>query len=683
MSQSPYINRDLSWLGFNYRVLQEAKDPSVPLMDRLKFLAIYSSNLDEFFRVRVANNRNLLRLGKKEKKDLGFEPEEVLQQILKVVNDQQLQFSDIFFSEILPLLRKEGIFVIRRQEMNEEQQEFINNYFTENLLPYVQPVLLVKQKIKPFLNNGSLYLALHLRDIKTAERSYAIVKVPSEIVGRFIELPHYNEKEKVIILIDDVVRHSVSWIFPGYDIIESYSIKLTRDAELYIDDEFSGDLLAKIKASLNKRKVGPASRLVYDRTMPNHFLKFLKKVFELTDYDLLPEGRYHNNSDFFTFPSFDRKHLYESALEPLPIPKLENTDTIFEEIRKKDHFIHPPFHSYLSVITFFEAAAVDPHVSHIKVVQYRVARVSRIMNALIKASQKGKQVSVFIEVKARFDEEANLRWGEKLEEAGVQVHYSIPGIKVHAKMATIIRQEEGENHVYSYFSTGNFHEKTAIVYSDYGLFTYDKRLTHESVKLFSYLETKDARGLKFDHLKVGMFNMTETLIKYVEREIHNKKKGKRARIILKMNSLQDPTMIDYLYKASKAGVEIKLIVRGICSIVPKMPEESENITGISIVDRYLEHARLFIFHNDGDEEYLMSSADWMYRNLYRRIEIVVPIYSAEIKKHLKNLINLQLKDNVKARSLNYEEVNEYVRNSNALQIRSQMETYLYIKRNNH
>ena len=678
---SPYIHRDISWLSFNYRVLQEAKDPKVPLLDRLKFLAIYSSNLDEFFRVRVANNRNLLRLGKKEKKDLEFEPEDILNQILKIVNEQQQEFSTIFFKQILPQLKKQGIFVIRRQEMNDEQKEFIESYFTDNLLPFVQPVLLIKQKIKPFLNNGSLYLALLLVDQKSSEKNYAIVKVPSEIMGRFIELPNKNENEHTIILIDDVVRHCISWIFPGYNIIESYSIKLTRDAELYIDDEFSGDLLEKIKTSLNKRKVGPASRLVYDRTMPPDFLKFLQKVFDLTQYDLLPEGRYHNNFDFFNFPNYGIKHLREMPLDPIHINHLEDPTIIFDELKKKDHLIHPPFHSYLSVVTFFEAAAEDPNVTHIKIVQYRVASHSRIMNALIDASNRGKQVSVFIEVKARFDEEANLKWGEKLEEAGVQVKYSIPGIKVHAKMASIIRQEDGINHVYSYFSTGNFHEGTANVYSDYGLFTYDKRLTQESIKLFNYLETKNGDGIKFDHLKVGMFNMTETLITYIEREIAHAKAGKKALIILKMNSLQDMTLIDHLYKASQAGVTIKMIIRGICSLVPQVPGVSDNITAISIVDRFLEHARIFIFNNDGNEDYLISSADWMYRNLFRRIEVVVPIYDKTLQKHLKNLIDLQLHDNVKARSLNYLDINNYIVEKNRLQIRSQMETYLYIKRN--
>lgn len=678
---TPYVHRDISWLEFNYRVLQEAKDPTVPLLEKLKFLAIYSSNLDEFFRVRVANHRNLLRIGKKTRRDLGFEPKALLRQILNIVNDQKSEFSDIFFKQILPKLAKEGIHLIRRQEMNAEQKEFIENYFTENMLPYVQPVLLNKQKIKPFLNNGALYLALNLEDIKTKEKRLAIVKVPSDELKRFIELPNDNDQEHVIIMIDDVVRHCISWIFPGYDIIESYSIKLTRDAELYIDDEFSGDLLSKIKNSIKKRKIGPASRLVYDKSMPQDFLKALLKIFDLSDYDLLPEGRYHNNSDFFKFPSFGRKYLTETALTPIHIDYLEDPKRIFQALEQKDHLIHPPYHSYESVINFFEAAAIDPDVTHIKIVQYRVASESRIMDALIKAASLGKQVFAFIEVKARFDEEANLEWGERLEAAGVKVHYSIPGIKVHAKIATVIKQTDQKQNTYCYISTGNFHEKTANVYSDFGMFTADPRLTKDAIKLFNFLESKDRTGIQFDHLKVGQFNMTTDLIASIEKEIENAKKGKKAKIFLKMNSLQDPTIIDLLYRASQAGVKINMIIRGICSLVPKVDMFSENIEGFSIVDRFLEHARVFIFHNNGDPKYFMSSADFMYRNLYKRIEVVFPIYDEIIKNHIKNLMDLQLKDNVKSRSLNYNETNVYKREKDKLQIRSQMETYAYIKRN--
>ncbi len=676
----PYVHRDISWLDFNYRVLQEAKDKSLPLFERLKFLAIYSSNLDEFFRVRVANHRNLHRTGKKTRKTLDFDPGEILTQLLAKVNHQQIEFSEIFFNQIVPELRKNGIHLIRRQELNKAQKAFIEDFFNEKLLPFVQPVLLIGDKIKPFLNNGSLYLALHLTDRKTEKKQFAIVKVPSDHLSRFIELPNDHGEEHYIIMLDDIVRHSVPWIFPGYNIQQSYSIKLTRDAELYIDDEFEGDLLEKIRRSLAKRDVGPASRLVYDREMTKEMLAFLMEVFELSRYDLLPEGRYHNNADFFKFPNFGKSYLKENPLIPISLEPLERSTNIFEEIGRQDYFIHPPYHSYESVIRFFEDAANDPNVTHIKIVQYRVASESRIMEALIKAAKLGKQVSAFIEIKARFDEIANIEWGEKLEKVGVQVHYSLPGIKVHAKVAIVIRKEDNRNATYAYLSTGNFHEGTANVYSDVGIFTKDIRLTFESVKIFNFLETKENDGIQFQHLGVGLFNLNDKIDRLIETEVQNALKGTGGEITLKLNSLQDPIMIDRLYKTSQKGVKINLIVRGICSLVPGKQGVSENIRGVSIVDRYLEHARIIIFNNGGDPKYFISSADWMHRNLYRRVEIFVPIYQDDIKSKLQSLIDLQLSDNVKARNLDFKNVNSYIKNKDQIVTRSQMETYRYIMR---
>ena len=676
----PYIQRDISWLDFNYRVLQEAKDKRLPLYDRIKFLGIYSSNLDEFFRVRVANHRNLHRASKKTRKTLDYSPSELLSDILKKVNSQQKEFSEIFIDQIIPELKQHGIYLIRRQKMNKEQEEYVRDFFNEKLLPFVQPVLLIEDKVKPFLNNGSLYLALHMFDRKLKITRYALVKVPSDHLDRFIKLPHDNPEEHYVIMLDDIVRHSIPWIFPGYDIIQSYSIKLTRDAELYIDDELKGDLLEKIRKSLAKRAVGPASRLVYDRKMPDEMLAFLMEVFDLSKYDLLQEGRYHNNSDFFGFPSFGLTDLEEKPLTPLKMESIADYDSIFEAITARDHLIHPPYHSYESVVRFFEEAAEDPDVSHIKIVQYRVAAKSRIMDALIKAALAGKQVTAFVEIKARFDEIANITWGERLERAGVRVLYSIPNIKVHAKMAIIIRNEEGKNNTYAYLSTGNFHERTANVYSDLGIFTKDIRLTFESVKLFNYLETKVASGISFRHMGVGLFNLNSLLADLITTEVKNAKAGKDARIILKLNSLQDPKMIRTLYKAGQAGVKVDLIVRGICSLVPGKKGISTNISGRSILDRFLEHARVVVFYNNGDPKYYISSADWMYRNLNKRVEIFVPIYQKDIKRHLQALMNLQLSDNVKARSLDHGQVNKYIQNQEQVLTRSQMDTYRYILR---
>lgn len=675
----PMIARDISWLSFNERVLQEAKDPTVPLLERLKFMAIYSSNLDEFFRVRMANHRNLLRVGKKTKIELHISPKQTIREIQKIVNDQQEEFSRIFQEELIPELTKYNINLLRRLDLNEEQKEFVEDFFRDHMLPFVQPVLLVKDKIRPFLNNAALYLSILLqpKDEADEEYEYAIVKIPSDQLPRFIQLPSPTSRYDVIML-DDIVRHSVSWMFPGYDVIDTFSIKLTRDAELYIDDEFSGNLIQKIKSSLTKRHVGPASRFVYDREMPEELLEFLMDVFDLDRYDLLREGRYHNNFDFFRFPDFGMDHLKNPPLPPLSYEPLEDTPDFYRQIKEKDHLIYVPFHSYESVIRFFEEAAKDPKVTHIKIVQYRVARKSRIMEALMNAVKSGKQVSVFIEVKARFDEEANLRWGEKLSKAGVTVHYSFPGVKVHSKLALVRRLERNGPRMYSYLSTGNFHEDTAKVYSDFGLFTADERLVLEVARVFSFLETEQMPAQDFEHLLVGQFNLRTDLEDLIDYEIEQAKAGNQAEIILKMNSLQDAPMIEKLYEASQAGVSIKLIIRGICCLVPGH-EESENIHAISIVDRFLEHARVFIFHHSGEELTYLSSADWMTRNLSYRVETAFPIYDSELKEQIREYINLQLMDNVKARMLDKDLSNTYYRNG-SLAIRSQRETYYFIKR---
>lgn len=677
----PLIHRDISWLSFNHRVLQEAEDPSVPLFERIKFLAIYSSNLDEFFRVRVAHHRNLMRVGKKTQKKLEFSPKVVIKDILKIVNKQQERYSLIFEKQITPELKKHKIRILRRLDLNGEQRHFVEEYFNNNLLPFVQPVLLVNGMVRPFLNNAELYLSIHLR-IKgdhTAESEYAIVKVPSDYSPRFVEVPSAGKGHDIIIL-DDIVRHSVSMLFPGYDILDTYSIKLTRDAELYIDDEFQGDLIQKIKKSLTKRNVGPASRFVYDRAMPSELLNYLMETFEVDKGGLLKEGRYHNNFDFFKFPSFGKDHLKNTPLLPLPYNELEDCEDIFKAIKEEEHLIHVPYQSYESVVRFFESAARDKDVTHIKIVQYRVARKSRIMNALIKAVRSGKQVMVFVEVKARFDEEANLRWGEKLEAAGVQVYYSFPGLKVHSKLALVRKEVDGQSELYSYMGTGNFHEGTAKVYSDLGLFTSDRRLTSEVARVFNFLETVKLPQTEFEHLLVGQFNLRQSLIAKIEREINHAKAGRPAKMILKMNSLEDREMIAKLYEASQAGVKIELIVRGICCLIPQLEGYSENIKIISIVDRFLEHARIFWFQNDGNDELYLSSADFMRRNLSYRIETAFPIYNEKLRNEILVFLDIQLMDNVKARIIDENLSNNYHKSTDDMSIRSQVETYYRIRR---
>lgn len=676
-----YIHRDLSWLSFNYRVLQESKDPNVPLLERVKFLAIYSSNLDEFFRVRVASHRKLLQVGKKTMKALDYDPVAILKQIHKVVSQQAIEYSEIFRDQIVPQLREHGIYLLQRSELNPEQEAFVDTYFQENLLPHIQPVLLQADKIRLFLNNKALYLAIWMKDKSDSngKYQYAIVKIPTDELPRFVHLPSKRNTHDMIML-DEIVRYSVMWLFPGYTIQGTYSIKLNRDGELYIEDEYQGDLVDKIKNSLLKRDTGPASRLVYDKSIPNHLLQYLMKILGVEKLGLFPEGRYHNNFDFFKFPNFGKDHLKDIPLPPLEYKPFKDHATLFEPIRERDHLLHLPYHRYESVIQFFEDAATDPLVTHIKIIQYRVASNSRIMDALIQAVKSGKQVYAFVEVKARFDEEANLKWGEQLEKAGIIVRYSLPGLKVHSKLALVRRIEKEGPRLYAYLSTGNFHEVTAKSYSDLGLFTTDTRLTSEVARLFSFLETMKLPGEEFGNLLVGQFNLRKQLIDLVDYEIEEARAGRPAQIVLKLNSLQDEIMIDKLYQASEAGVQIELNIRGICCLIAGRKGLSENIRAFSIVDRFLEHARIFVFYHGGEKLVYLSSADWMQRNLSFRIETAFPIYDEKIKEEILETLQIQRSDNVKARSLKYNHINRYIKSKSDIAVRSQHDIYFMLKR---
>lgn len=677
--QFPYLERDLSWLDFNYRVLQEARDPKNSLLDRLKFIAIFSSNRDEFFRVRVAHHRNIIRLGKKDKKAIEYDSKVIMREIMKVVNKQQHELNHTFINEIIPDLGKHSIHILRRLALSPRQIEFVDNYFQDHMLPFVQPVLLVGNKVRPFLNNSALYLAVDMVVPENNQQQFAIVKIPSDHLPRFIELPS-DDGSHQIIFIDDIVRHSISWLFPGYIINDTYSIKLTRDAELYIDDEHSGDLAEKIKQSLIRRNIGPASRLVYDDSMPPYLLNFLMKVFELQKVDLFPEGRYHNKSDFFQFPDFGIKAIVGNQLPQIEYKRLVIDDIFFEEMKRQDHLLYFPYNGYDPVINFFERAARDPDVTHIKLIQYRVAKESKIMDFLIEAAENGKQVSVFIEIKARFDEEANLAWGEKLKSHGIKIHYSMPGIKVHSKLALVRRLENDKAKFYAYLSTGNFHEKTSRIYTDFGLFTADERYTSEIMRVFNFIENGQKPSIPFRTLLVGQFNLRSQLIQLIKNEIEAVKNGGIGKILLKLNSIQDKEMIDLLYEASIAGVEIRLIVRGICSLVPGVPGISDNITAISIVDSFLEHARVYSFYNNGEELIYLSSADWMERNLSYRVETAFEVLDPILREDVHKLLNIQWNDNTKARYIHFKKTNEYVDSNGDFPNRSQVESYYFIKR---
>ncbi|BDS13630.1 polyphosphate kinase 1 [Aureispira anguillae] len=667
----PFIHRDISWLSFNYRVLQEAKDKSVPLFERIKFLGIYSSNLDEFFRVRVAALKALIRLGKKTKNQMDFSPELVLKRIRKIVTDQQVEFDNIYKNQILPELGQNNIYILRPKDLKSYHHLFLDRLFEERLIQHLQPILLVKNKIRTFLPSNAIYLAVRLKTAGHINR-YAVVKIPSDKFSRFIELPSRDSKRKEIIILDDIIRYCLPRLFPGYAIRDAYSIKMTRDADIYIEDEYTGDLIEKIRKGIAKRTIGPGTRFVYDRRMSKRTLNFLTAALQVKEGDLQAEGRYHNNYDFFKFPNFGLKKLRDISLPPLSHKDLHQQQKLFSVIDEKDHLLHYPYQKYDYVIRLLEQAAHDPEVTSIKIAQYRVAKDSQVIAALRSAIQEGKDVMVFMEVKARFDEEANLYWAERLESWGAKVMYSLPELKVHAKLLLITRKSKR----YAYLGTGNFNEDTSKIYSDFGLMTADKRLTKEVEQIFDFLEFYKRPEKNFKHLLVGQFRMRRNIYQLIEQEIENAKAGKKAVITLKLNSIQDARMIARLYDASNAGVKIRMIIRGVCSVVPGQVGYSENIEIISIVDRFLEHTRIYMFHNDGDEKIYLSSADWMTRNLFYRIECAFPIYAKDLKQEIKDFLDIQFKDNVKARIINAKQDNQYKKNNSSPK-RSQYDMYVY------
>jgi polyphosphate kinase len=667
----PFVHRDISWLSFNYRVLQEAKDTSVPLLERIKFLGIYSSNLDEFFRVRVASIKTLIRLGKKTKQQMDFSPELILEQIRQIVAKQQLEFGAIYKNEILPALAQHDIHVIRPKTLQSYHHAFLDRFFAEKMIQHVQPILLVKDKIRTFLPSNAIHLAVRLKTEGNSNR-YAVVRIPTHALPRFVQLPNRGSGRRELMLLDDILRYCLPRLFPGYQIRSAYSIKMTRDADIYIEDEYSGNLIDKIRKGIAKRNIGKGTRFVYDRKMSPRMLQFLMSTMQVKKGDLQPQGRYHNNFDFFKFPNFKLKHLQDISLPALSHPQLVGTDRLFPIIDKKDILLHFPYQKYDYVIRLLEQAAHDPKVHTIKIAQYRVARDSRVIAALRSAIEQGKSVMVFMEVKARFDEEANLYWAERLEEWGAKVVYSLPELKVHAKLLLILRG----NKQYAYLGTGNFNESTSQIYSDFGLMTTDRRITEEVNTVFKYLVYKKRPAEPFRHLLVGQFRLRRNIYQLIEQEIEHAKAGRKALIIVKLNSLQDPRMIARLYEASNAGVQIKLIIRGICSLVPNQIGYSENIEVISIIDRYLEHTRVYYFYNNGDDQLYLSSADWMTRNLFYRIECAFPIYDEQLRQEIKDFLDIQLKDNVKARWIDGKLTNAY-KEDNASPWRSQHRLYLY------
>lgn len=668
-------HRDLNWLSFNDRVLQEAEDPTNPLYERLKFLAIFSMNLDEYFRVRVSQLRQMKRVEKSIRKKLALKPSRTVKEILKEVHKQQRKFGEIYKEKIIPELEKKGIFLIKKDQYTQRHREFVERKFTE-IAADIEPVIVDPEKEKDlFLENNQLYFYVSF----AGDPKFGIINIPVEKYGRFIMFPA-NDRKNQITFLDEIIKTEISTIFPDRQINGIYEIKLSRDAELYIDDEIDGILAEKIYESLEQRSEGQPTRLLYDHMMPKEDQKIIRKVLGLGKIDMMPGGEYHNFGDFLGFPDpSNNSDLHFEALVPIPHPVLEKAGDYFEVISENDISVHFPYMSFHYVERFLKEASTDENVEEIKISIYRIAEESQVTSSLMKATENGKKVTVFIEAKARFDERNNIDWGRRFEETGATVIYSYPKIKVHSKILLIKRRENDTLKRYAYIGTGNFNSKTSRIYCDHAIFTAHKRITDELDRVFQVLEG-DLIIPRAKHLLVSPFSTRKVFSDLINTEIENALKGKKAAITAKMNSLEDPELIELLYKANNAGVKIRLLVRGFTCLIPGINGMSENIFITSIVDRFLEHGRIYIFENGGDERIFFGSADWMTRNLDRRIEVIAPIYDKDIAQEFKDILEIQLKDNVKARIQDASESNNYVqRKPEEKPVRSQIEVYKYLQ----
>jgi polyphosphate kinase len=679
-SKEKFINREISWLSFNERVLQEAEDPNTPLFERIRFIGIFSNNLDEFFRVRVAAVRRMVKLGKDEENLLGnLTPKELHTKIQSIVKEQQDQVQEIY-RNLLEELKENNIYIINENELSEKQQKYVHQYFSDKVLPNLVPIMLRGNKF-PYLRDRSVYLAVKLsKKDDPSDFAYSLIRIPGRSVPRFWVLPEKKGKQYVMFL-DDIIRECMGDIFFyfDYDIYEAYTIKITRDAELDIDDDISKSFMEKMSSGLKKRKKGKPVRLIYDREMPEDMLQYILKKMKMAEgSDALPGGRYHNHKDFMNFPEIGKKHHYYAKLPPFRHKDLPRFTSLMRIMRQKDVMLHYPYQTFNHFIDFLREAAIDPQVKEIGLTIYRVAPNSKVVNALLNAVRNGKKVTVVIELQARFDEEANIFWSNKLQEEGADIINGVPGMKVHSKLAWVQRKENDKFRNYAYIGTGNFHEGTAHVYADDGLLTADPRLANEVEKVFDFFK-QNYKHYNYKHLVVSPFSMRDYFTQCIDAEIEQAKKGNPAWMILKMNSLIDPGMMKKLYKAAQVGVHIKLIVRGIFGLQIGIENHSENIEAISIVNKYLEHSRIFLFCAEGEEKMYISSADWMPRNLNRRVEVACPIYNDEIKQELKQMLEIQLKDNTKARILDPELSNHYLGGYKTEKYRAQEDYYNFIK----
>lgn len=676
------IARDISWLSFNARVLQEAADPSVPLRERIKFLGIFSNNMDEFFRVRVATLKRMAEMGSKLRNvHLEQAPDRILDNIQQIVLEQQAEFNAIF-ETVRKDMAREKIFLINEKQLNKDQQKFVQTFFEEEVRSNIIPLMVESIPQFPYLREKSIYLGVVLsRKDNSLRRKYAILEVPSKAVGRFLQLPSPDGQHHIMLL-EDVIRYNLKSIFSyfGYDRYQSWVFKVTKDAELDLDTDLSTTMIQKIEKGLKNRRKGKPVRFVYDKEMDDGLLAYLIRKLNISRKEsVIPGGRIHNFRHFMDFPDvFQRKGQRK---KPFHHPLLKHTMRVTDMILQTDIMLNFPYHSFSPVIDLLREAAIDPDVTAIKITAYRLASNSKVINALINAVRNGKQVTVMLELRARFDEENNLEWKERLEEEGVKVVIGIPNMKVHAKICLIKKRQNNHTIHYGFVSTGNLNEKTSTVYGDHCLLTSDRYIMADVNRIFNYLE-KPKEGAKFLKACKTLIpcptGLRRELNKLILREIRHARAGLPAAITLKVNSLSDEELITRLYEAGRAGVEIKLIIRGIFCMYSESKKFKVPVKAISIIDEYLEHARVFIFHNKGDEKVYISSADWMVRNLDHRVEATCPIMDENIKKVLKNILEIQLSDNVKARILDNDLSNRYVRDRKTKKVRSQVEIYNYL-----
>ncbi|ELR65290.1 Polyphosphate kinase [Photobacterium marinum] len=680
MSTEPlYIEKELSWLSFNERVLQEAADKSVPLIERVRFLGIFSNNTDEFYQVRFADVKRQILISQEQGGD------DSAKQLLSKIQSRVLKLNQDFdnlYNEILLEMARRHIFLINEQQLDDNQKIWLKKYFRNAILPHITPILLTKDiDLLEFLKDEYSYLTVEMQQGK--KKKYALIEIPTDQLPRFVQVPEAKGKRrKTLILLDNIIRFCLDDIFSGffeYDKLTAYSMKMTRDAEYDLGLEVEHSLLEQMSEGLKQRLNAMPVRFVYQRDMPSDMIKELCRLLKVSSYDsIIPGGRYHNFKDFIGFPNVGRKYLENPPLPPIESYHFSCAQNAFDAIKAQDILLYYPYHTFNHMTELVRQAAYDPKVRSIKINIYRVAKDSRIIESMIEAANNGKRVTVVVELQARFDEEANIIWARRLTEAGVHVLFGVPGLKIHSKLCLITRKEDDRFVRYAHLGTGNFHEKTARIYTDFAFFTCDEEITNEVRQVFGYIENP-YRPVEFNHLVVSPRNSRARLYDLIDREIAHAKQNLPAGITLKVNNLVDKGLINMLYQASSAGVEIKLIIRGMCSLIPGIKEISENITAISIVDRFLEHPRVMVFENNGDPEVMISSADWMTRNIDNRIEVGCPIRDPVLKKKIIDILNIQMSDTVKARIIDKEMNNHYVPRGNRRKIRSQTATYDYLK----